>query len=225
MRAQFTQALRDLRDDILMMGSLVQEQHSLTLHALENLDVKAAAEVIAMDRQINEQRFEIEEKCLVLVSTQQPTARDVRLIFAATNMIVDLERMGDQCKGVARVIPTLLKHPGLSRPAELQRMGREVGQMLQDVLRAYAHDDVELANKTCEVDDQIDALYANVFTQVLYTMARLENTDEIEAVYHQLRAAREFERFGDLVTNVAERSIYLVTGSMRELNPEETGPE
>jgi phosphate transport system protein len=214
LRQQFRQTLDELRDQIVLMGSHVHEQLRLVLTALEQLDLEKAKLVTVNDREINRQRFEIEERCFVLIATEAPTARDLRLIFAAVNMIVDLERMGDQAKGIAKVIPELKEQPTLVRPTELQQMGVLVGKMLEDALRAYAEGDVELSREISARDNEVDSIYANVFTQIMYMLAQTDDPARVRVIYTLLRSARELERFGDLVGNFAERSVYLVTGEI-----------
>jgi phosphate transport system protein len=212
LRNQFRKTLDELRDQIITMGSYVREQLRLALKAFETLDADTAKQVSHFDREVNRLRFEIEERCFVTIATEAPTARDLRLIFAATNMIVDLERMGDQAKGFAKAARKLRKEPTIHRPAELHRMGELVGAMLDDALRAYAENDLETSRKIADRDAEVDSLYANVFTQIMYMLAQTDDPKRVKTVYSLLRMARELERFGDLVSNFAERSIYLATG-------------
>ena len=121
-RRYFDQQLSDLRDRILLMGSRVQDELHLAMSALNSLDMTKADAVFAADRVVNETRFEIEELCFTLIVTQQPAARDLRTIIAAMNVIVDLERMGDQAKGIAKVVPHVIKNPTQERPPELRQM-------------------------------------------------------------------------------------------------------
>jgi phosphate transport system protein len=214
LRHQFRQTLDELRDQIITMGSYVREQLRLAMKAMDTLDVETAKQVSDFDREVNRLRFEIEDRCFVVIATEAPTARDLRLIFATINMIVDLERMGDQAKGIAKAARKLKKEPTLARPAELQHMGALVGTMLDDALRAYAENDVEASRLIAERDAEVDAIYANVFTQIMYLLAQTDDPDRVRVVYSLLRSARELERFGDLVSNFAERCIYLATGEM-----------
>src|SRR5690606_23862349 len=119
-RILYEEELRKLRDDILVMGSQIEEQLRLSLTAFETLNSELGERVTAFDTIIDKTRFEIEERCFMLIVTQQPLARDLRLIYAAANMIVDLERMGDQTKGIVKVIPRLQKMPTVRRPVELR---------------------------------------------------------------------------------------------------------
>lgn len=218
MRERFERKLNELRDDTLGMGSMVDEELKLALTALDTLDVELAQQVYEADKAVNETRFSVEEKCFSLIVTQQPAARDLRSIVAVMNMIVDLERMGDQTKGIVKVIPHLLKYPDHPRPTELKLMGEKVSHMLQQAMMAYAHNDVETAKQVVEQDDEVDKLYARVFAFIIEAMAQTQKPHKVEAAYEILRVGRELERFGDLATNIAERVIYRVEGWMEELN-------
>jgi phosphate transport system protein len=217
-RAYFDRMLDELRDNILLMGSRVGEELKLAVRAYDELDLDLAADVFEADKAVNQARFDIEEECFTLIVTQQPAARDLRAIVTAMNVIVDLERMGDQAKGIAKIIPHLLKNPQQERPQELMDMAEEVGEMLDQSMVAYANGNVDLARVVAQQDDKVDALYARVFTKIMDKMAATGNTDKVEAAYELLRVARELERFGDLATNIAERTIYLVTGNFDEVN-------
>lgn len=219
-REHFDRELQQLSDSIMLMMSRVEEELSVVLAAYERLDPTLAAVVGDLDRQVNKMRFDIEERCIVLIATQQPAARDLRLIIAALNMIVDLERMGDQAKGVAKALKRLHGRPTGKLPAEIAEMGHIVLEMLRQLKVAYANRDVSLASQLARRDDEVDKLYARAFTQIMYRLAGAASLEETEDIYEVLRVAREFERFGDLITNVAERLIFLVTGSMEEVNVE-----
>lgn len=217
-RAHFERKLNELNDEILLMGRLVEDELKLAMEAFNELDAEKAKAVSAADRVVNRTRFDIEEKCFSLIVTQQPAARDLRAITTAMNIIVDLERMGDQAKGIAKVVPRLIATPVASHPPELALMGEMVAKMLSQVMVAFAHKNVDLARILANQDDEVDALYARVFTQIMGQMADAASADKVEASYELLRAGRELERVGDLVTNVAERIVYLETGSLEEVN-------
>ncbi|MCB0168210.1 MAG: phosphate signaling complex protein PhoU [Anaerolineae bacterium] len=218
MREKFEGQLNRLRDDILTMGSMVEEELSLALKAMDKLDFSLARKVYAADKAVNEKRFAVEEECTMIISTQQPNARDLRAIIAVMNMIVDLERMGDQAKGIAKAVLHLEDNPTQSQPSELAEMGAIVTEMLRQVMTAYATRDLDLAQQIPNRDNDIDELYAQLFTRMMVRMARAESPDKCETNYEFLRMARELERFGDLITNVAERIIYITTGLMHEVN-------
>jgi phosphate transport system protein len=223
-REKFEQDLQQLSDDILLMESRVEEQLSLALASYERLDPALAKLVNDIDREVNKTRFDIEERCVALIAMQQPAARDLRLIISALNMIVDIERMGDQAKGVMKALQHM--HPGTvtERPVEIQEMGQMVLDMLRRSKEAYIQRDVKLAQQVALMDNEVDKLYARAFTAVMYRMADASSPSQVENEYELLRIAREFERFGDLVTNIAERLIFLVTGSMAEINVDDPTP-
>jgi phosphate transport system protein len=217
MRRRFDDKLNEIRDDILRMGSIVEEELILALKALKKRDTDLAQQVIVTDGTVNELRFAIEGKCVELIATQQPAASDLRAIVAVMNMIVDLERMGDQAKGVAKLILALEEAPSKwARSEELQEMGQLVGSMLKQAMTAYATNNIELAGLIADQDDEVDNLYAQIHAQVMENMAETTKQKKVEASYDVLRAARELERFGDLATNVAERVIYIATGQSPE---------
>jgi phosphate transport system protein len=222
MRERFQRKLDELRDEILKMGGMVEDELKLALNALDQLDVGLARQVHEADMAVNAIRFAIEEKCFELIVTQQPAARDLRAIVAVMNMIVDLERMGDQAKGIAKVIPHIIQHPSQAAQfPELRQMGMMVMSMLRECMTAYASKNEQLARHVITQDDQVDQLFTRVFSQIMKQMAGTEQPEKIEATYEMLRIARELERFGDLATNVAERVIYIVTGKLYELNTDE----
>jgi phosphate transport system protein len=219
-RERFEHELTQLNADILAMMGRVEEQLSLAISAYDALDPALGDRINDLDRDVNRMRFAIEEKCLELIAMQQPTARDLRLIVAAMNMIVDIERMGDQAKGVSKALHHIHQREIEHHPPEIREMGVRVLSMLRQTELAYTDRDVDLARIVAATDDEVDKLYAKAFTQVMYYMADATTPEAVENYYELLRVAREFERFGDLVTNLAERLIFLVTGAMSELNVE-----
>jgi phosphate transport system protein len=217
-RQRFERQLNELREDVLKMGSMVEDELHTAMAALETLDTAQAKQVFVADNNVNAIRFDIEEKCFALIVTQQPAARDLRAIVTVMNIIVDLERMGDQAKGIAKVVPHMVQSPDIPKPPELRQMGELVGRMLNQTMTAYARDNTDLALEVAKQDDLVDALYSRVFAQIMAHMAEVKTTEKIEATYEALRAARELERFGDLATNIAERVVYMVTGRFQEMN-------
>jgi phosphate transport system protein len=220
MRSYFNTQLDELRAEVLEMGHMVGGQLIQAIDALEKLDTLTAEKVIRDDQLINDKRFKLEKRCTALIATQQPTARDVRSIIAVMSMIVDLERMGDQAKGIAKVIPHMLREEYVPRPVDLKNMGYLAHQMLNDSLTAFSSSNAELAYKVAEMDNKMDRLYASVFKFIIHHLTAEGHSEQIEATYEVLRTARELERFGDLATNLAERVVYMVTGHLAEMNVE-----
>lgn len=220
MRREYDIKLNQLKDEILQMGRMVEEELRMALKALDKLDKKLARQVVEFDASVNAQRFAIEEKCVQLIATQQPAARDLRSIVAVMNMIVDLERMGDQAKGIGKVIPRISEYPKGIQPPELKQMGEIVGTMLTQCMTAYAQDNVQLAELTAQQDSEVDRLYARFFSRIIELMADTKKQEVVQTSYEILRAGQELERFGDLATNIAERIIYIATGKISEVNVE-----
>ncbi len=223
-RKQFEGELDGLRDDILKMSNMVDAQLKQALKALETLDKDLAHQVISGDAAVNAERFAIEEKCLEVIATQQPVARDLRLVVAVMNMIVDLERMGDQAKGIAKYIPKLTDYPFGALPPQINQMGEIVSAMLNQCMEAYAQNNIDLAKLAANRDDEVDTLNAQVFAQIMEDMAEARKPKRIKAAYEVLRISQELERFGDLTTNIAERVIYITTGRLKETNTETDTP-
>lgn len=219
MRERFEQQLSELRGDILHMGKLVEDELLLALRALQEMDAALAQQVYSADNVVNKARFAIEDKCFTVISTQQPTARDLRALVTVLNMIVDLERMGDQAKGIAKVIVRIHERQPSPVLPELNQMGEMVLAMLRQSMTASRTDDIALAQSVVGSDEKVDALFGQIFTQLIEKMAADNEPAKIEDSYEMVRVARELERFGDLATNIAERVIYRVTGQIGDANP------
>lgn len=220
MRTHFDKRLNELRDEILRMGSMVEEGLRTALRALSEADAEIARQVLNYDEEINAQRFAIEETCVELIATQQPIARDLRSIVAVMNMIVDLERMGDQAKGVAQVALDLEECPERASLPEIWQMGDIVAAMLNQCMMAYANGDAELAHQAALRDTEVDELFVRLRGELVRRVAETGDTGVVQSYFDVMRAAGYLERYGDQVTNVAERVIYIVTGAFDEINPE-----
>ncbi|HMQ53522.1 MAG TPA: phosphate signaling complex protein PhoU [Anaerolineae bacterium] len=212
MRNFFNQQLDELKTETLRMGSMVEDELKLALQALASLDRDLARQVFEADKVINDLRFELEARCTKIIGTQQPVTQDLRCILAALNMIVDLERMGDQAKGIAKALPGILKYPDQTLLPDLQHMGDEAIQMLKMAMEAYTTEDIELAQKVVDRDERVDRFFNQILSEIMKRVVASQNTPAVEAYYKLLLVARELERFGDLAANVAHRVIYMATG-------------
>lgn len=214
LRERFHRQLNELRSEILALGSQVEEQLHLSLAALSTLDDEKIQAIYALDEEVNRRRYAVEDSCFNLIAMQHPTASDLRLVLSALAMAVDLERMGDQTKGIAKAMRHLRRLPATRRPALLEQMGLAGGRMLRRAMTAYAESNAEVARTVPPMDEDVDNQYARIYADLMMQMAQSDTTDEVEAIYEILRSARELERFGDLAANVAERVVYLITGSL-----------
>ena len=208
--------LAELRNDLLDMGGLVLAALDSAVDALKRRDAEQAKAVVDGDRKINSLRFRIEEECLMLIATQQPTASDLRRVLAGINMAGDLERMGEHTAGIAKTVLRMREEPEMELPSGLPNMVGVGREMLQQSLQAYRDADPELARLVADRDDELDHLYNATLDVLLAYM--VEHPRQITATTYLLWAAHNLERLGDRATNIAERVIFMTTGSMKELN-------
>ena len=216
-RGSFHKKLREIRDDILIMGSMVSKATMLAIQALQNRDLTLAKQIIADDEKINHKRFDIEEKCIQLIATQQPMASDLRIIVSALNIITELERIGDYAEGNAKIAIMIGDEPPLKPLIDIPRMAEKTVDMLNRSLTAFIDHDAEAARKISAEDDFIDNLYDQVFRELLTFMAQDPKT--ITRATRLIWVTHNLERSADRVTNICERIVFLVTGKMQEINP------
>ena len=214
-RESFHRHLSALQDEVLVMGSMVDKAIERSMEALKNRNVELAHHVVADDAKINQKRFDIEEKCVELIVTQQPMASDLRIIIAVLNIIIDLERIADHAEGTARIAIMIGNEPPLKPLIDLPRMAQKTGEMLRRSLDAFVNRDAEAARKICAEDDEIDHLYDQVFRELLTFMA--EDPKTITRATRLIWVGHNLERSADRVTNICERVIYVVTGKMEEI--------
>jgi len=214
-RTSFERRLHELQDDVLVLGSMVEKAIYRSMEALKNRDLEVAKQVIADDSEIDRKRFDIEEKCIELIVTQQPVASDLRIIVAVLNIIIDLERIGDHAEGVGKITLMIGKEPPLKPLIDLPRMAQKTGDMLRRSLDAFVSRDAEAARKISKEDDEIDGLYDQVFRELLTFMA--EDSKTITRATRLIWVAHNLERSADRVTNICERVVFVVTGKMEEI--------
>ncbi len=214
-RESFNRHLQELQDDVLVLGSMVGKAIERSMEALKKRDLELARQVIADDKIINQKRFDIEEKCIELIVTQQPMASDLRIIVAVLNIIVDLERIGDHAEGNAKIAVMIGDEPPLKPLVDLPRMAQKTEEMLRRSLDAFVGHDAEAARKISDEDDEVDHLYDQVFRELLTFMA--EDSKTITRATRLIWVAHNLERSADRVTNICERVIYVVTGKMTEM--------
>jgi phosphate transport system protein len=214
-RTNFERHLHELQDDVLVLGSMAEKATYRSMDALKNRDLELAKQVIADDDEIDRKRFDIEEKCIELIVTQQPVASDLRIIVAVLNLIIDLERIGDHAEGVAKITIMIGNEPPLKPLIDLPRMAQKTGDMLRRSLDAFVNRDAEAARRIAKEDDEIDALYDQVFRELLTYMA--EDPRTITRATRLIWVAHNLERSADRVTNICERVVFVVTGKMEEI--------
>jgi phosphate transport system protein len=214
-RTSFERHLHALQDEVLVLGSMVEKAIYRSMEALKNRDLELAKQVIADDSEIDRTRYDIEEKCVELIVTQQPVASDLRIIVAVLNIIIDLERIGDHAEGIAKIAVMIGNEPPLKPLIDLPRMAQKTGDMLRRSLDAFVNRDAETARQISKEDDEIDALYDQVFRELLTFMA--EDSKTITRATLLIWVAHNLERSADRVTNICERVVFVVTGKMEEI--------
>ena len=216
LRKTFDAELQQAKDDILVLGSMVEQAVLVSVDALKKRDLQASQEIIKADRKINEKRFEIEGQVMTLIATQQPMAHDLRLLASLLDVASELERMGDYAKGIGVINLRMGNQPLLKPLVDIPRMARKGVDMLHRALTAFVNEDAEAANSIPSEDDEVDELYIQVYRELItYIMA---DPSTIERANFLLWAAHNLERLSDRVTNICERTVFVASGEIREFD-------
>ena len=215
-REDFDQQLNVLQQEVESLGGFVGKSIHRAVDALKRRDLVSSQEVVNDDDYIDRKRFEIEDLCVDLIATQQPMARDLRAIIALMHIVVELERMGDYAEGIAKISLAMGEAPPLKPLIDIPRMADKASTMLSDSIDSLLNRDMVKANHVCQADDEVDALYDQVYRELLLFM--IEDPATIQRATYLLWVAHDLERIADRATNIAERVIFLVTGKMVEVN-------
>ena len=215
-REAYHKALNELENELLKMGEMVAKAVKDSIESLKTRDIEMSREIVKKDLLINKKRFEIEERCLLLIATQQPMAVDLRTIAAILSIIADLERMGDHAEGNAKINIMIGSEPLVKPLIDVPRMTDKGLSMLDRVLKAFINRDAKAARTICDEDDEVDALYDQIYRDLLLIM--IETPKKIEGATYLIWLAHNLERIADRVTNIAERVVFMVTGKMEEMN-------
>jgi phosphate transport system protein len=222
-RQNFDRELQRLEDELLVLGSRVEEALIRSVQQLKQRDFQASRRLIAADRDINERRFSMEEDVMTLIATQQPMAGDMRLLAAILEMVTELERIGDYAKGIARINLLIGEQPLIKPLIDLPVMAEKARYMLHRALEAFVQRDVEGARAIAQRDDEIDALYNQIYRELLSYI--MEDPHVIEQANYLLWVAHNLERTADRVINICERVVFTVTGELAELDTDDWGVE
>lgn len=222
-RQAFEQELQRIQDEVLALGSMVENALIKSVQVLKQRDFEGSRHLIAQDRRINEKRFAIEDDALTLIATQQPMAGDLRTLAAVLEIITELERMGDYAKGIARINLMIGEKPLLKPLIDIPRMAEKAQHMLHRALDAFVQRDVALARAIPADDDEVDDLYNQVYRELLTLI--MSDPRNIEQANYLLWVAHNLERTADRVINLCERVVFTVTGEMVELGVDDTGIE
>jgi len=215
-RQHYLDKLADLQRELLRMGCNMEEAVKKSITALVNHDVDMAQEVIDGDDALDDLLMSIESQCVKLIATEQPVAKDLRLIFTALKISTDLERMADYAVDIAKIAIRLSDEIYIKPLIDIPRMADLAIDMVQDSLEAYVKQDASAAEEISHRDDMIDGLYKQIFRELLTYM--IEDPKNINQATYFIFVSRALERIGDHATNLCEWIIYLVTGERKDLN-------
>jgi phosphate transport system protein len=222
LRKTFEHEIQQVKDDMLVLGSMVEQAVLDSVDALKKRDMEASRKIIITDRKINEYRFAIENQVMIIIATQQPMAHDLRLLASMLDVASEIERMGDYAKGIATINIRMGDQALLKPLVDIPRMAQKGVDMLHRALTAFVTEDAESARKIPLEDDEVDELYTQIYRELMtYVMQDPKN---IERANWLLWAAHNLERLADRVTNICERTVFIVTGEIRELgDPDDEG--
>lgn len=214
-RKAFDTEIQNIKDEVVFLGSMVEHAIMKSVDALKKRDVKAAEAIIVEDKAINKKRFDLEDQLITLVATQQPMAHDLRLLASTLEIVSELERMGDYAKGIANINVRMGDEPLLKPLIDIPRMAQKGVDMLHRALSAYVSNDAATAKTIPIEDDEVDALYNQIYRELMVFV--IEDPKNIERANWLLWVAHNLERFADRVTNICERTVYIVDGSFDEI--------
>lgn len=216
-RSAYDREIAEVKENVLRMGFLVEEQIRAAIRALVSHDADAALAVIIDDRAINELQRKATAMIAAVIATQNPVARDLRYLLTLDHVSYELERMGDHASSVAKQARKLAPYPPLADYALLPELGTRVAELVEGIIRALVDIDQAKAREVAALDDAVDALYHRLFDLVLVLMR--DDPANVEPGTRVLFAAHYLERIGDRVTNIAEDIVFLASGEVEDLNP------
>ena len=208
-RVDLDHQLAMLEQEVGALAGTVETAINRAIDALKRRDLQASQQVVQEDDYIDQKRFDIEDRCVDLIASQQPMARDLRAIIALLHIVVELERMGDYAEGIAKISLMMGDAPPIQPLIDIPRMADVATQMLRDSMKALVNRDLDGAHQVCQDDDEVDRLYDQVYQALIHLM--IQDPDSIQRATYLLWVAHDLERIADRATNIAERVIFLVT--------------
>ena len=216
LRFDLDRQLGQLQQEVISLAEIVDKATMRSVEALKQRDLIESQQLVQEDDYIDQKRYEIEDRCVDLIATQQPIAGDLRAIIALLHITVELERIGDYAEGIAKISLLMGDEPPLKPLIDIPRMAEKATTMLRNSMDSLVSRDTIKANQVLKDDDEVDLLYDQVYRELLVFM--LQNPQTIQRATYLLWAAHHLERIADRATNIAERVIFLVTGKMVESN-------
>ena len=214
-RKAFDNEMQNVRDEVLLLGSMVEHALIGSVEALKKRDMNAAQAIIVEDKAVNKKRFDLEDQLVTLIATQQPMAQDLRFLASTLEIVSELERMGDYAKGIANINVRMGDEKLLKPLIDIPRMAQKGVDMLHRALTAYVNNDAETAMTIPVEDDEVDALYNQIYRELMVFV--IEDPKNIERANWLLWVAHNLERFADRVTNICERTVYIARGTFDEI--------
>jgi phosphate transport system protein len=216
-RETLDRKIKHLREEILILDSMVEQAVLASIEALKNHDIESARHLYLADEQINAKRFEIENETMVTIATQQPImATDLRLLASILEVTSELERIGDYGKGIAHITQKIGNEPHVKPLIDVPRMAEIAVDMLHEAVGAFIAADAEAARRIPARDDEVDDLYNQVYRELVTII--MQNPATIDQANFLMWAAHNMERMADRVTNICERTIYIASGEMKEID-------
>ncbi|OGN75718.1 MAG: phosphate transport system regulatory protein PhoU [Chloroflexi bacterium GWB2_49_20] len=215
MRKTFESEIQQLKDEVLVLGSMVEQAILGSVEALKKRDVEASRLIYEADARINAKRYAIEEQVMIAIATQQPMAHDLRLLASLLEVSGELERMGDYAKGIAKINILMGDQPLLKPLIDIPRMAQKGADMLHRALTAFVNEDAETARLIPYEDDEVDNLYDQIYHELMLFV--IQDARSIERANWLLWVAHNLERLADRVTNICERTVFIATGEMKEI--------
>lgn len=218
-RETLDRQLQHLKDEVLLLGSMVEQATLAAVDALKRRDQTSARQIYKRDPLINEKRYAIENAILILIATQQPMARDLRMMAAILEVITELERMGDYAKGIAKVTMRLGDDPLLIGMQDVTRMADHAVNMLHRALSTFVNQDARQAHEIPKDDEIVDQLYNQIYRELVQAM--ISNPETIDQANLMMWVAHNLERLADRVTNICERTVFIATGELIEFDTDD----
>jgi phosphate transport system protein len=219
-RATLDRQIHQLQEEVLLLGSMVEQALLNSVDALKRRDLAAAKRIFKGDVQVNEKRYALENAVIIIIATQQPMAHDLRLLASVLEVIVELERIGDYAKGVSKVVVQLGESDIPIPMREFDQMAEKSTSMLHRALGAFINEDAALAREIVAEDDAVDELYNKAYHGIVASMIAIPEV--IDQANLLLWVAHNLERAADRVTNICERTVYIATGELFELDTDDS---
>ncbi len=214
-RETFEKLLRDIKEEVLVMGNMVEQALGRSIEALKKRDLNLGHQIIADDDKINEKRFNIEKKSIELIASQQPGTGDLNVIVGILNIIIELERIGDYAAGIAKIVIMIGDEPPLKPLIDIPRMSEITIDMVHNSIKALIENDSKVALQVIGMDEVVDSINDQIFRELLTFM--MTDPKTINRATRLIWVAHNIERAADRATNISERVVYTVTGKMEEL--------